>query len=74
MGNSPGLHPARPPPTTEPPEHYSVDLGTCGCFLLQVSFVFEQQLSSYPSDKARIAYVMNVLSGVLHYGKVSLLS
>lgn len=80
IGNPPVLHPAHPSslPTTEPsvppPEHYSVDLGTCGCFLLQVSFVFERQLSSYPSDKARIAYVMNALSGVLHCGKASLLS
>lgn len=50
-------------PFVPPPEHYSGDVGSCGRFLLQCSLVFNQQPSSYPSDKSRIAYIINLLRG-----------
>lgn len=45
------------------PEPYSGDLGSCSQFLLKCSLVFELQPSSYPSDKAKIAFIVNLLRG-----------
>ena len=46
-----------------PPEQYSGDVGLCGSFLIQCSHVFDLQPTSYTSDKAKIAYTMNLLRG-----------
>ena len=43
------------------PERYDGDLGLCRSFLLQCSLVFELQPQTYPTDKARIAYLIGAL-------------
>lgn len=69
VSNSPSTSaaPLSSPPGREafvpPPEQYSGDLGLCGSFLLQCSHVFDLQPASYASDKAKIAYTMNLLRG-----------
>lgn len=62
--------PARPlaaPVFKEPmvpvPERYAGDFGCCQAFLTQVSLVFELQPQSYASDRARIAYLISLLTG-----------
>ncbi|KAK0146962.1 Retrotransposon-like protein 1 [Merluccius polli] len=45
------------------PERYKGDLGLCRSFLLQCSLVFELQPQTYPTDKARIAYLIGALRG-----------
>ncbi len=59
--HAPSSHPHREP-FVPPPEHYVGDLGSCVCFLLQCSLVFDQQPSSYSSDRSRISYVMPIPS------------
>ena len=69
VSNSPStsVTPLSSPPGREPfvppPEQYSGDVGLCGSFLLQCSHVFDLQPTSYASDKAKIAYTMNLLRG-----------
>ncbi|KAF7647276.1 hypothetical protein LDENG_00174840 [Lucifuga dentata] len=50
-------------PCLPPPEHYSGDPGTCRSFLSQCSLVFELQPATFPSDRAKVAYVITLLSG-----------
>ena len=50
-------------PSIPPPARYSGDLGTCSQFLHKCSLVFDQQPLSYASDRARIAYIMSLLTG-----------
>uniref|UniRef100_A0A3P8TGN2 Retrotransposon gag domain-containing protein n=1 Tax=Amphiprion percula TaxID=161767 RepID=A0A3P8TGN2_AMPPE len=54
-------------PVKEPhvpvPERYSGDFGSCQAFLTQVSLVFDLQPHSYPTDKARVAFLVSLLSG-----------
>ena len=45
------------------PERYSGDLGACGRFLLQCSLVFQQQPTTYLSDKSRVAFILGLLTG-----------
>ena len=45
------------------PERCNGDLGLCRSFLLQCSLVFELQPLTYPTDKARIAYLIGTLRG-----------
>lgn len=45
------------------PERYSGELGSCGRFLLQCSLVFDQQPTTFASDKSKIAFVVSLLSG-----------
>lgn len=45
------------------PKHYTGDQGDCGQFLLQCSLVLALQPFTYPSDKSRIAFIMNLLAG-----------
>uniref|UniRef100_A0A674MMR7 DUF4939 domain-containing protein n=1 Tax=Takifugu rubripes TaxID=31033 RepID=A0A674MMR7_TAKRU len=45
------------------PERYSGEAGYCASFLLQCSLVFDLQPLTYPSDRAKIAFVVNLLSG-----------
>lgn len=45
------------------PEQYSGEADTCASFLLQCSLVFDLQPLTYPSDRAKIAFVVNLLSG-----------
>lgn len=45
------------------PERYSGDLGTCQAFLTQILLVFDLQPLSYATDRARIAYLVSLLSG-----------
>lgn len=63
---TPGLLPATSFPR-EPympiPEHYTGDQVACGQFLLQCSLVLALQPFTYPSDKSRIAFIMNLLAG-----------
>lgn len=56
-----------PVPVREPnvpvPERYSGDIGTCQSFLTQVSLVFDLQPLSYSTERAKIAYLVSLLSG-----------
>ncbi|TWW71216.1 Retrotransposon-like protein 1 [Takifugu flavidus] len=45
------------------PEWYSGEAGACASFLLQCSLVFDLQPLTYTSDRAKIAFVVNLLSG-----------
>nr|AAG60684.1 gag-protease [Takifugu rubripes] len=45
------------------PERYSGEAGVCASFLLQCSLVFDLQPLTYPGDRAKIAFVVNLLSG-----------
>ncbi|KAK7922262.1 hypothetical protein WMY93_009164 [Mugilogobius chulae] len=45
------------------PNHYQGDMGKCGGFLLQCSFVFSQKPITYATDSSKIAYVMGLLQG-----------
>eukprot|EP00066_Takifugu_rubripes_P027223 XP_011616489.1 PREDICTED: uncharacterized protein LOC105418518 [Takifugu rubripes] len=44
-------------------EWYSGEGGACASFLLQCSLVFDLQPLTYTSDRAKIAFVVNLLSG-----------
>lgn len=57
-GSSPVHEPKLPPP-----EKYSGDPGTCRSFLSQCSLIFELQPSTFPSDRAKVAYVITQLLG-----------
>lgn len=68
VSSSESVPPPQPPaPSKEPfvpsPEPYSGDLGSCSQFILSCSLVFDLQPLSYPSDKAKIAYMVNLLRG-----------
>ena len=60
-----------PPPRTSPvsearlppPERCSGAPGSCRPFLTQCSLAFELQPSAFPSDRARVAYVISLLTG-----------
>ncbi|KAK0141858.1 Retrotransposon-like protein 1 [Merluccius polli] len=54
--------PFREPPIPAP-ERYGGDLGQCRSFLLQCSLVFELQPQTFPTDKARITYLISALRG-----------
>lgn len=57
----------QPVPQREPhvpvPEPFSGEVGSAGGFILRCSLVFDQQPSSYPSDRSKIAYAVNLLRG-----------
>lgn len=60
--------PAQPAlPSREPniptPERYAGALGTCKSFIMQCSLVFEQQPSTYANDRAKICYMIGLLTG-----------
>ncbi|KAK3509827.1 hypothetical protein QTP70_012503 [Hemibagrus guttatus] len=50
-------------PHLPPPQCFSGDPSACDGFLTQCSLTFELQPSSFPSDRAKIAYVITLLSG-----------
>ena len=50
-------------PRLPPPQRFSGDPSACGGFLIQCSLTFELQPSSFPSDRAKIAYIITLLSG-----------
>ena len=62
-------HPASPPgqPTKEPrlppPQTYAGDPGSCQSFLTQCQLVFALQPATFPTDGAKVAYVITLLSG-----------
>ncbi|KAK7886523.1 hypothetical protein WMY93_026144 [Mugilogobius chulae] len=60
---TPLLAPSAREPHIPTPERYAGELGACGRFLLQCSLVFEQQPSTYNSDKSRVAFILSLLSG-----------
>lgn len=41
-----------------PPEPFSGEIGNCIVFLLHCSLVFDQQPLSYPSERAKVAYMI----------------
>lgn len=45
------------------PEKYEGDLGQCHAFLMHCGLVFDLQPTSYATDKARIAFVIELLRG-----------
>uniref|UniRef100_A0A8C5DM91 CCHC-type domain-containing protein n=1 Tax=Gouania willdenowi TaxID=441366 RepID=A0A8C5DM91_GOUWI len=57
------MTPALREPYVPAPERYDGDLGSCTAFLTQCSLVFEQQQLSYATDRSRIAYLINSLTG-----------
>ncbi len=50
-------------PRLPPPQRFSGDPSACDRFLTQCSLTFELQPSSFASDRAKIAYVITLLSG-----------
>lgn len=50
-------------PYVPAPERYDGHLGQCHSFLLQCGLVFDQQPRTYPTDRARIAFVIGLLRG-----------
>ena len=52
-----------PEPRLPPPERYSGEPGACRPFLTQCSFLFELQPSSYPLERARVAFIISQLTG-----------
>ena len=50
-------------PLIPAPECYAGDMGTCRAFLIQCSLVFSQQPLTYPTERAKIAYIMGSLKG-----------
>ena len=50
-------------PLIPAPERYAGDMGTCRAFLIQCSLVFSQQPLTYPTEKAKIAYIIGSLKG-----------
>ena len=50
-------------PRLPPPERYSGEPGTCRPFLTQCSLLFELQPSAYPSERARVAFIISQLTG-----------
>lgn len=50
-------------PRLPPPETYAGDPGSCEAFLTQCGLVFALQPTTFPTDKARVAYVITLLSG-----------
>lgn len=65
--DTPPTIPVGPPHPREPfvpaPERYEGRLGECRSFLFQCSLVFELQPLTYISDRAKIAYVLGLLTG-----------
>ena len=45
------------------PERYNGDMGECRFFLTQCSIVFQLQAECYPNDRAKVAYIISLLSG-----------
>uniref|UniRef100_A0A3P9LPJ3 CCHC-type domain-containing protein n=1 Tax=Oryzias latipes TaxID=8090 RepID=A0A3P9LPJ3_ORYLA len=68
---NPAPSPAPPPvpasqlrePFIPTPSRFSGEPGLCKPFLHQCRLVFEQQPFSYSSDRARVAFIMSLLSG-----------
>uniref|UniRef100_A0A146SAR5 Gypsy retrotransposon integrase-like protein 1 n=1 Tax=Fundulus heteroclitus TaxID=8078 RepID=A0A146SAR5_FUNHE len=52
-----------PEPRLAPPEPFRGDPDQCRAFLTQCEIHFELQPSSFPTDRARIAYVISLLAG-----------
>lgn len=50
-------------PKVPTPDKYEGDLGRCRSFLMQCGLVFDLQPNSYATDKARIAFVIELLRG-----------
>uniref|UniRef100_A0A8C2FFA1 Retrotransposon gag domain-containing protein n=1 Tax=Cyprinus carpio TaxID=7962 RepID=A0A8C2FFA1_CYPCA len=46
-----------------PPEKYSGESGDCAAFLMQCELQFEMQLLSFPSERAKVGYVLSLLVG-----------
>ena len=45
------------------PERYDGDMGNCKYFLTQCSIAFQLQPRFYPNDRAKIAYIISLLTG-----------
>ncbi|KAI4900898.1 hypothetical protein NFI96_007223 [Prochilodus magdalenae] len=45
------------------PEKYDGDPGSCRGFLLQCTLAFEQQPSRFPTERAKVAYIISLLTG-----------
>lgn len=50
-------------PSIPPSEHYTGEVGACRRFLLQCSLVFDQKPSAFLTDRAKLAYAVNILRG-----------
>lgn len=50
-------------PRIPPPERYGGELGGSRPFLTQCELVFELQPSAFPSDRAKVAYALSLLTG-----------
>ena len=66
----PGSAPPRPAslqeirePRLPPPEGYDGSPGECRSFLMQCQLVFSLQPQSFPTDAARVAYIITQLTG-----------
>lgn len=50
-------------PKIPPPERYGGQIGECRPFLTQCELVFELQPSAFPTERAKVAYVLSLLTG-----------
>ena len=57
LASSPGIHEPRLPP----PERYDGSPGECRSFLTQCQLIFNLQPSTFPTDAARVAYIITQL-------------
>ncbi|KAK2921302.1 hypothetical protein Q8A73_000787 [Channa argus] len=57
------LNPIASEPRLPPPERFSGRAEECRPFLLQCSLVFELQPSSFPTERAKVAYILCLLTG-----------
>lgn len=62
---TPVIHTPQPQfePRLPPPQRFSGDPETCEGFITQCDLTFKLQPSTFPSDQAKIAYILTLLSG-----------
>lgn len=64
LSGGPSAPPAYPrEPSVATPRHFDGEAGLCRSFLMQCSLVFDLQPRAYPTDRSRVAYLINLLSG-----------
>lgn len=63
MGGSATRTPVVQEPKLSPPERYGGEVGESQAFLTQCEIVFEMQPSAFPTERAKVAYALSLLTG-----------